>query len=176
MLLPFEKIIPSVNPDNNFIAPSSVLIGKVTLHANASIWFNAVLRADNDEIVIGENSNIQDGSVLHVDKGSPVKIGTNVTVGHAAIVHACSIGDDCLIGMGSTILSRANIGIESIVGAGALVTEDKSFPPRSLILGAPAKLIREVTEEEINAIRLNALHYVNLSKKYIKDLESSLSN
>ena len=146
----------------NFIAPSASLIGQVTLEENSSVWFNCVLRADSDQIQIGKGSNIQDGTIIHVDSGSPVIIGDYVTIGHAAIIHACRVGNGSLIVMGATILSRSEIGEDSIVGAGALVTEDKKFPKKSLILGSPARRIRDLTDKEVASLRLNAEHYIEL--------------
>src|SRR6476660_1134372 len=140
-------------------APSADLIGEVRIGERASVWFAAVIRADNTPIIIGEESNIQDGSVCHSDEGSPLSIGARVTVGHQAILHGCTIADDCLIGMGARILNRAVIESGSIVGAGALVTEGKRFERGSLIVGAPARVVRQVTDEERKLLRESARHY-----------------
>jgi len=170
MLYIYKNHSPLFSLNNNFIAPTASLIGQVTLSESASIWFNCVLRADNAPIMIGKGSNVQDGTVMHVDEGTPVLIGDYVTIGHATTVHACQVGDGSLIGMGATVLSRVVIGKNSIVGAGALVTEDKIFPDRSLILGSPARRIRELTDKEVMALRENADHYIALSKECLSGL------
>ncbi|MEH3107030.1 MAG: gamma carbonic anhydrase family protein [Sphingomonas fennica] len=143
-----------------YVAPGAQVVGRVRLGARASVWFNAVLRGDNDPITIGDDSNVQDGAVVHSDPGSPATIGRGVTIGHGAIVHGATIGDDCLIGMGATILNGATIGAGSLVGANALVTEGKTFPPGSLIVGSPAKAIRALTEAEAAGLRRSAATYV----------------
>lgn len=148
------------------IFPGSKLIGKVELDENVSIWYNAVLRGDIEDITIGKNSNVQDNCVLHCTKNYPIKIGENVSIGHGAVVHGCKIEDNVLIGMNSTILNGAHIGKNSIVAAGAVVTENHSFPENSLIMGIPAKAIKNVTNEQIKLIEHNAKHYVDLSNKY----------
>ena len=152
--------------DHYFVAPTAAVIGKVILGKDSSIWFNAVLRGDNDTITIGERCNIQDGSVFHVDPGMPLVLEKEVTIGHSVTAHGCRIGERSLIGMGSTILNQAVIGKFSIVGAQSLITEGKEFPERSLIIGSPARRIREVTDEEIEFIRQNAEHYVQRSMLY----------
>lgn len=159
----FNGISPKIG-ENVFIAESSAIIGDVTIEKDSSIWFGAVLRGDEGKITVGERSNIQDNATVH----SKTKIGNGVTIGHNAIVHGCEIGNNVLIGMGATILDGAVIGDDSIVGAGALVTGKKVFPPRSLIIGSPAVLKRELSEEEIESILHNAKEYVNLKNKYIK--------
>ena len=142
---------------------------RVTLGDKVNIWFGAVIRGDMHYIKIGNRTNIQDNSVVHVTTSiSPTSIGANVTVGHSAIIHGCTIEDDCLIGIGSTILNKAKIGKYSIIGANALVTENKVIPERSLVLGSPGKVIRQVTDEEIKHIRENAEHYVQNYKNYKK--------
>jgi carbonic anhydrase/acetyltransferase-like protein (isoleucine patch superfamily) len=153
-----------------WVAPNAVVIGDVSLKKNASVWFGAVLRGDNDPIILGENSNIQDNSVCHTDDGMPLIIGNNVTVGHKVILHSCTVGDNSLIGMGSTVLNKAKIGNNCLVGANALVTEGKEFPDNSLIVGSPAKVKRELTDMEKKIIELSALHYVENMKRYKKDL------
>ena len=161
-----------LNKDNLdfWVAPSAVVIGDVSLKKNASVWFGSVLRGDNDPIILGENSNIQDNSVCHTDDGMPLIIGDNVTVGHKVILHSCTVGDNSLIGMGSTVLNKAKIGNNCLVGANALVTEGKEFPDNSLIVGSPAKVKRELTDMEKKIIELSALHYVENMKRYKKDL------
>ena len=161
-----------LNKDNLdfWVAPNAVVIGDVSLKKNASVWFGSVLRGDNDPIILGENSNIQDNSVCHTDDGMPLIIGDNVTVGHKVILHSCTVGDNSLIGMGSTVLNKAKIGNNCLVGANSLVTEGKEFPDNSLIVGSPAKVKRELTDMEKKIIELSALHYVENMKRYKKDL------
>ena len=156
------------NSGENWVAPNATIIGDVTLEKNSSVWFNAVIRGDNENIHVGEGSNVQDGSVLHTDPGYPLKIGKNVTVGHMVMLHGCEISDDCIIGIGSTILNKAKIGKNCIIGANSLVTENKVIPDRSLVLGSPGKVGRQVTEEEIKHIKENARDYVENIKKYKK--------
>ena len=165
MIYDLEKNVPEINSDS-WVAPNAIIIGKVKLEKNSSIWFNAVLRGDIEKIVIGENSNIQDGSVLHTDPGYPLTVGKGVTVGHMVMLHGCEISNDTLIGIGSTILNKAKIGKNCIIGANTLVTENKVIPDNSLVLGSPGKVIRKVTDDEIKAIRENAKHYVKNSKRY----------
>ncbi|HEX8569131.1 MAG TPA: gamma carbonic anhydrase family protein [Caulobacteraceae bacterium] len=153
-----------------WIAPNAMVIGNVELKQNASIWFGAVLRGDNDPIVVGENSNVQDLSVLHTDEGVPLTIGANVTIGHKVMLHGCTIGDDSLIGIGSVVLNRAMIGRGCIVGANSLITEGKSFPDDSLIVGSPARVVRELREEERALLKASALHYVENWRRYARDL------
>ena len=160
-----EKNFPEISSDS-WVAPNAIIIGKVKLEKNSSIWFNAVLRGDIEKIVIGENSNIQDGSVLHTDPGCPLTVGKGVTVGHMVMLHGCEISDDTLIGIGSTILNKAKIGKNCIIGANTLVTENKVIPDNSLVLGSPGKVIRKVTDDEIKVICENAKHYVENSKRY----------
>ncbi len=161
---------PVLEGDNHFIADNAVVIGSVRLKDSSSIWFNCVLRGDNDWIEIGERSNIQDGCVLHTDPGLTLCIGDNVTVGHKAMLHGCTIGNNSLIGIGSTILNRARIGSNCIVGAHALVTENKKFPDGSLILGAPARVARTLTDEEISGISEAADIYVANAKRFRNEL------
>jgi len=153
-------------------APSADLIGDVRLGSRASVWFGAVIRADNTPIVIGEDSNIQDGAVCHSDAGFPLTIGARVTVGHQAILHGCTVRDDCLIGMGARILNGAVIEEECIVGAGALVTEGKRFERGSLIVGAPARVARKLTDEERQMLRASAAHYADKAARYAEQLSA----
>ena len=165
MIYDLEKNVPEISTDS-WVAPNAIIIGKVKLEKNSSIWFNAVLRGDIEKIVIGENSNIQDGSVLHTDPGYPLTVGKGVTVGHMVMLHGCEVSDDTLIGIGSTILNKAKIGKNCIIGANTLVTENKVIPDNSLVLGSPGKVGRKVTDDEIKVIRENAKHYVTNSKRY----------
>jgi carbonic anhydrase/acetyltransferase-like protein (isoleucine patch superfamily) len=154
----------------HFVADNATIIGSVRLKDKASIWFNCVLRGDNDWLEIGERSNIQDGCVLHTDPGIKLIIGDDVTLGHKATLHGCEIGDNSLVGIGSTVLNGARIGSNCIVGAHALVTENKDFPSGSLILGSPAKVVRELTEEEIAHIKWSADVYIENAARFNSDL------
>jgi carbonic anhydrase/acetyltransferase-like protein (isoleucine patch superfamily) len=147
-------------PEEFWVAPSACVIGCVRLRKHASVWFGAVLRGDNDWIELGENSNIQDNSVVHTDPGQPVVIGANVTVGHNVIVHSATVGDNSLIGMGSTLLSGAKIGANCLIGANSLIAEGKEIPPNSLVLGVPARIVRELSDAQIALIRMSAEVYV----------------
>jgi carbonic anhydrase/acetyltransferase-like protein (isoleucine patch superfamily) len=151
-------------------APSADLIGDVRLGERASVWFGAVIRADNTPIVIGAETNIQDGAVCHSDPGAPLNVGERVTVGHQAILHGCTIAADCLIGMGARILNGATIGSGCLVGAGALITEGKSFEPGNLIVGVPARVLRPLTEGEKQALRVSAAHYAEKAAKFTAEL------
>lgn len=155
----------------SWAAPSADLIGDVRLGERASIWFGAVVRADNTPIIIGDESNVQDGSVCHSDAGFPLTIGARVTVGHQAILHGCTVRDDCLIGMGARILNGAVIEPGCIVGAAALVTEGKTFPAGSLIVGSPARAVRQVTDEERQLLRASAEHYAEKAERYAAQLK-----
>ncbi len=155
--------------DSIVICPGAQVIGDVELGEDVSIWHGAVLRGDTDSITIGDNSNVQDNCVVHCTKGFPVEIGKNVSVGHGAVVHGCKLEDNVLVGMNATVLNGARIGKNSIIGAGAVVSEGKKFPEGSLILGVPAKAIKQVSEEQINLIQNNADNYVKLSKQYKED-------
>ena len=150
----------------NYIAPTAVLIGSVVLEKNASVWFNAVLRGDNEVITIGENSNVQDGAVLHTDPGIKLTIGRNVTVGHKVMLHGCTIGDGSLIGIGSIVLNGAKIGKNCLIGANCLITEGKEIPDNSLVMGAPGKVVREISEDQAKALAGGAMHYVENWKRY----------
>ena len=161
---------PQVSP-SAWIAPNATVIGDVRLAAGSSIWWNAVLRGDNDPISIGENSNIQDGSVLHTDEGVPMNIGANVTVGHLVMLHGCTVGDGSLIGIGSIILNRAVIGRGSIVGANTLIPEGKAYPDGVLIVGSPGKVVRELTDEEMARLLGSAAHYVDNARRYREKLQ-----
>ena len=164
-LYTMDGISPELDADC-FIAPDAVLIGRVRLCKGASIWFGAVLRGDNDWITIGEDSNVQDQSIIHADPGQPVEIGKGVTIGHRVIIHSATVGEGSLIGMGAILLNRVRIGAHSLVGAGALVTEDKSFADGQMILGSPARAIKALTEEQVAGIRLSATTYVANARRY----------
>jgi len=156
---------PVIHP-SAFIAPNATLLGDVTVGQDASVWYGSVLRGDINRIVVGRGSNVQDGSVLHLSAEHGCLIGDYVTVGHMAMLHACTIGDECLIGMGAIILDGAEIGARSIVGAGALVTQGKKIPPGSMVLGSPAKVVRELSPEEQSGLRAWAERYVRLIPHY----------
>ncbi|MDJ0920941.1 MAG: gamma carbonic anhydrase family protein [Henriciella sp.] len=151
---------------NYWIADSATVLGNVILEENASVWFGAVLRGDNDPITIGENSNIQDGSVLHTDLGAPLSIGKDVTVGHMVMLHGCTIGDESLIGIGATVLNRAVIGKNCIIGAHSLIPEGKVIPDNSLVMGAPGKVVRELSPEQVMLIKGSAQVYVDNWKRF----------
>jgi carbonic anhydrase/acetyltransferase-like protein (isoleucine patch superfamily) len=172
MLYTIGNDSPGTAGQDYFVAPTAVVIGRVTLGRDVNIWFGAVLRGDGNSIEIGDGTNIQENSVVHVDADAPVRIGAHVTVGHAAVVHGCSVGDFSLIGIGATILSHARIGRFCLVGAGALITERKEFPDRSLIIGAPARRIREVTDAEVEMLKESATHYAELGRRYRESLKS----
>ena len=152
----------------NWIASNAVIIGDIVIKNDVSIWFNVVLRGDIEKIIVGEGSNIQDGSVLHTDPGYPLTIGKGVTIGHMVMLHGCTIGDDTLVGIGSTILNNAKIGKNCLIGANSLITENKIIPDNSLVVGSPGKVLRQVTAEEIKHIKQNAKEYVENWKKYSK--------
>ena len=155
-------------PENNaaFVADSASVIGSVTLESGSSVWFGAVIRGDDSSIILGKNSNVQDSSTLHSDEFNKIVIGEGVTVGHNAVVHGCTIGDNSVVGMNSTVLNGAVIGKNCLIGAGAVVTENKVFPDNSLIIGVPAKAVRQLTEAEIQGNIENAAHYCRLAKQY----------
>ena len=154
----------------NWVAPSADLIGSVILSANVSIWWQAVLRADNEPITVGARSNIQDGCVLHTDPGYPLAIGENVSVGHMCMLHGCEIDDSSLIGIGSIVLNGAHIGRNCLIGANTLITEGKKIPDNSLVMGSPGKVIREISDEQIELIEKNAESYVNRWRRYRDEL------
>ena len=160
---------PQIDPQS-WIAPNATIIGQVHLRKNVSIWWNATLRGDKDLIRIDENSNIQDGSVLHTDAGVPMTIGRDVTVGHLVMLHGCTIGDGSLIGIGAILLNRSMIGKNSIVGANTLIPEGKIFPDRSLIMGSPGRVIRELTDEEIARLIDSSVRYMQNWQRYQREL------
>ena len=171
MILEFEGKKPKIGKDV-FVADTARVIGEVELGDEASIWYGAILRGDIGKIVVGKRSNVQDNSILHITPPNyPVIIGDDVTVGHGVILHGCKIGSRSLIGMGAIVLDGVEIGEESIVAAGAVVPPGKKFPPRSLIMGVPAKVVREITDDDVKAILENAEEYVNLGKRHLKEYE-----
>jgi len=153
-----------------WVADSATVIGSVLLRNGASVWFNAVLRGDTELITVGENSNVQDGSVLHTDPGCPLTIGTNVTVGHKVMLHGCDIGDNSLIGINAVVLNRAKIGKNCLVGANALITEGKEIPDNSMVMGSPGKVVRELTEQEIAGLKMSAAHYRENAQRFRRGL------
>jgi carbonic anhydrase/acetyltransferase-like protein (isoleucine patch superfamily) len=154
-----------------WIAANATVIGDVRLADNASVWWNAVLRGDNDPITIGANTNIQDGSVLHTDAGVPLTLGRDITVGHLVMLHGCTVGDGSLIGIKSVILNRAVIGRHCLIGANTLIPEGKVIPERSLVMGSPGKVVRELTDEEVARLAAAAAHYVENARRYAAQLQ-----
>jgi carbonic anhydrase/acetyltransferase-like protein (isoleucine patch superfamily) len=168
-LYELDGVVPQV-ADSAWVASSAQVIGNIVLGENASVWFGAVLRGDNETLIVGRDSNVQDGAVLHSDKGSPLTLGEGVTVGHQVMLHGCTVGDNSLIGIQAVVLNNARIGRNSIVGAGSVVTEGKEFPDNSLIIGAPAKVVRTLDEAATVKLRESALHYVENGRRYAKGL------
>ncbi len=164
-----DGVAPQVHAQA-WVAPSAQVMGQVSVGAGASIWFGTVVRGDTERITIGADSNIQDASVLHADAGQPLVIGERVTVGHQAMLHGCTVGDESLIGIGAIVLNGAKIGKNCLVGAGALVTEGKEFPDGSMILGSPAKVVRQLTPEQIEGLRQSAQHYKTNAQRFAKTL------
>ncbi len=164
-----ENDLPTVHA-TAWVADSAQVMGRITLAENASVWYGAVLRGDNDDIRIGRNSNVQDGSVLHTDHGTPLTVGDNVTIGHQVTLHGCTIGDCSLVGIGSTVLNNARIGRNSIVGAGTLIPEGKTYPDGVLIVGVPGKVVRELTPEQIARLQASATHYVQQQRRHAVSL------
>ena len=158
MIWELDGIAPEIAPDA-WVAPDAQLIGRIVLEEEASVWWAAVLRGDNEEIRIGRGSNVQDGCVFHTDPGFPLRIGADVTVGHKAILHGCTVGDGALIGMGATVLNGAVIGEGALIGAGALVAEGKQIPPGALVMGAPGRVVRQLDEAAIAGLRHSAARY-----------------
>jgi carbonic anhydrase/acetyltransferase-like protein (isoleucine patch superfamily) len=165
MLYEIEDRVPQIDP-TAWAADSATIIGSVRLEPGSSVWFGCVLRGDNDEITVGENSNVQDGSVLHTDPGLPLRIGRGCVIGHQAMLHGCTVGDNSLIGIGAVLLNRARIGANSIVAARSLVPEGKEFPDGVMLMGSPAKVVRELTPAELGALGVMARHYVQNAQRY----------
>jgi len=157
--------------DSAWVAPNAQVMGKVVLADDASVWFGAILRGDTETLTVGPGSNVQDGSVLHADPGYPLTLGADVTVGHQVMLHGCTVGDGSLIGIQSVVLNGAKIGKHCLVGAGSLVTEGKEFPDGSLIVGSPAKVVRQLTPEQIEGLKRSAQHYVANAKRYKNGLK-----
>ena len=170
MLYALADTQPTLVGDGHFVAPNAAVIGRVTMHANSSVWFSCVLRGDVEDIEIGEGTNIQDGTVIHADPGFPARIGNNVTVGHNAMIHGCSIGDNTLIGINAVVLNGAKIGRGCLIGANALVTEGMEVPDGSMVLGSPAKIRKTLSEDEQAMLGFNAEHYVNNAARFAADL------
>jgi len=164
-LYQLEEHAPQV-ADSAWVADSAQLMGKVVLAEDASVWFGAILRGDNETLTVGRGSNVQDGTVMHSDPGYPLTLGADVTVGHQAMLHGCSVGDGSLIGIQAVVLNGAKIGRHCLVGAGSLVTEGKEFPDGSLIVGSPAKVVRQLTPEQIEGLKRTAEHYVQNAQRY----------
>ncbi len=162
--------IPEIDP-SAWVAPGAHVIGQVCLEANASVWFGAVIRADNEPIIVGQNSNIQEGAVLHVDPGCPLIIAGNVTVGHQAMLHGCQISEGSLIGIQAVVLNRAVIGKHCLIGAGSLIPEGKVIPDRSLVMGVPGKVVRELTDDEVDKLVAGAMVYVQRAKQFKTELK-----
>jgi carbonic anhydrase/acetyltransferase-like protein (isoleucine patch superfamily) len=160
---------PVIDKNVGFIAPSADLIGDITIAEGVSLWFNTVIRADVDSVSIGKNTNIQDCAVVHTDSGFPCRLGEGITVGHGAIIHGCTIGDNCLIGMGAIVLNGVEVGEECLVGAGSLVPQGMKIPPRSLVIGSPAKVVKELKPGMIEAIRKNSAAYISNSNNYLEE-------
>lgn len=170
MLFDLGDRTPKLDPES-WVADTAAVVGWVELKRNASVWFGATLRGDNEWIVVGENSNIQDGSVLHTDPGIGLEIGNNVTIGHMVMLHGCTIGDGSLVGIKAVIMNRAVIGRDCIIGANSLVTEGKVIPDRSLVMGSPAKVVRELNDEEVLRLRHASDVYVRNWRRYQQDLK-----
>ncbi|MFT5208047.1 MAG: carbonic anhydrase/acetyltransferase-like protein (isoleucine patch superfamily) [Candidatus Omnitrophota bacterium] len=174
MLIPYRDFRPKINKDA-FVAPTADLIGQVTIAKDASIWFGAVLRGDINAVRVGQGSNVQDNAVLHVEKNTPCIVKKNVTIGHQATVHACTIENSALIGIGARVLNHAVVGHHSLIAAGAIVLEGVKIPPRSLVIGLPGKVVRKLTDREITALDQSASNYIKLSKEY-KSLSTALTH
>jgi carbonic anhydrase/acetyltransferase-like protein (isoleucine patch superfamily) len=157
-------------PASCWVAPTATVVGRVTAGEGCSVWFSAVLRGDSNSVHLGDRVNVQDGAVLHSDEGYPLAVGSDVTIGHQAMVHGCTVGEGSLIGIQAVVMNGAVIGAHSLVAAGALVTEGKQFPPRSLIVGSPAKLVRTLGDEEVARLKASAAHYARNGARYAAEL------
>jgi carbonic anhydrase/acetyltransferase-like protein (isoleucine patch superfamily) len=161
---------PEIHEDT-WVAPDANLVGKVVMEAGSSVWFGCTIRADHEEIRIGEGSNVQENVVMHIDAGFPLSIGKNCTIGHKVMLHGCTIGENSLIGMGATVLNGAKIGKNCLIGAGALITENKEIPDGSLVMGAPGKVVRQVDEATIEKLKWSALHYQENMRRFREELQ-----
>lgn len=166
MLYAIDDHAPELIGDGHFIADNATVIGQVTLHPRSSVWFNAVIRGDNDRITIGEDSNVQDAAVLHTDDGIGLTLGSHVTVGHQAMLHGCTIGDNTLIGIQAVVLNRASIGRNCIIGAGSLIGEGKVIPDNSLVMGTPGRVVKSLSDAQVQMLRAAATHYVDNAARY----------
>ena len=171
MLYRLSQYQPELLGEGHFVAPNAALIGRVTLHSHASVWFSCVLRGDVEDITIGQGSNIQDGTVVHADPGYPVVVGRDVTVGHNAMLHGCTVGDGSLIGIGAVVLNGASVGSGCLIAANALVTEGMDVPDGSVVMGSPGKVRNTLSEEEREALKLNAVHYVENAGRFAGQLQ-----
>jgi carbonic anhydrase/acetyltransferase-like protein (isoleucine patch superfamily) len=175
-LYALDGVSPRIDGNVGWIAPNAVLVGDIIVGAEAGIWFGVVARGDIETIIIGARTNVQENCVLHTDKGFPLVIGENVTVGHGAIVHGCTIGDNSLIGMGATVLNGARIGKNCLIGANALVTENKVIPDNPLVMGAPAKVVRQIDDEGVAALAASAERYVHNARRFALGLGPASGN
>ncbi len=171
MIYALDDILPEIDADS-WVAPNANVIGRVTLRAGASVWFGATLRGDNERITLGEGSNVQENCTLHTDMGFPLTIGRNCTIGHAAILHGCTIGDESLVGMGAVVLNGARIGRNCLIGAGALVTEGKEIPDGSLVMGSPGRVVRDLDAAARAKLRESALGYQENMRRFRKGLRA----
>ncbi|MEW9673426.1 gamma carbonic anhydrase family protein [Ammoniphilus sp. 3BR4] len=169
MFYSYKNRFPQID-ETAYIAPGSKIIGDVTIGKESSVWFNCVLRGDNDSIKIGNNVNIQDGSICHADKNFPLSVANDVSVGHNVILHGCTVGQGALIGMGSIILNNAEIGEYALVGAGSLIPEGKKIPPRTLVMGSPAKVVRELTDRDLENLNMTTQGYLNHCQQYKEEM------
>lgn len=170
-LYSIDSIKPNLPDGFHWIAPNAVVLGNVTISEGVGIWFGTVIRGDNEPIIIGENTNIQENCVFHSDPGFPVSIGKGCTIGHKAMIHGCKIGDNSLIGMSATVLNGAKIGKNCLIGAGALVPEGKVIPDNSMVVGIPGKVVRELDDRAVSGLKASALHYVENAKRFSQGLE-----
>ena len=175
MLFQLDERRVCAENEEYWVADSAMVMGSVLLRKGASVWFNAVLRGDTELITVGENSNVQDGAVLHTDPGCPLVIGSNVTIGHKVMLHGCEIGDNSLIGINAVVLNRVKIGRNCIIGANALITEGKEIPDNSMVMGSPGKVVRELNEREIAGLTLSAAHYRDNANRFRQGLKVQVS-
>ncbi|MBT2729988.1 gamma carbonic anhydrase family protein [Bacillus sp. ISL-75] len=165
MMIPYKGISPDVH-ESVFVAPGAYLIGDVRIGKDSSVWFNAVLRGDDGPIIIGERCSIQDNSTIHLFEGFPVEIADDVTIGHNVILHGCKVGNRCIIGMGSTLLDNVEVGEDCIIGANTLLSGGIKIPPRSLVLGSPGRVVREITQKDLDLLQMSSEHYVQRGKEF----------